>query len=316
LTAWTVEEARKMLDFHDAPVRLGDADDLAGLTLADLAGQGRVQAKLENLDGKIARSQGGIKLVTDYGGEPTIAPGESITLTFTAAGAIPDGATFAVQAPAGWIVRPGASHREADLLRRGFRIEQPAGEEARAGYHVAASLSLGGQQLAAESVPLVAKNSWRIAGPFPAPDLGPADLVDIAQEAASAHWRTVYTDGHALILDVDDNTDRVYLVEATLHNPAPRPGRIICATQERQVVYLDGEEIIRKADPTPFVPAPHRSGPGTAYAMDELPEALRMTIVLTARAGQPAELHLYLTEPADESLRRCCPIPGVFGTAE
>ena len=316
LTDWTAAEAVRMLEVHDAPVRIGMAGETETLCVSSpaLRGLGLVAAKLANLDWKITKRQGGIQLVTDYGGEPTIAPGGSITLTCTATGEVPADAVFEVVAPnGGWGVRPGASHREPGLVRRCFRLEQPAGEEMWADYQVAVSLFSGLTQLAAEKVTLVAKTGWRISGPVAVEDA--PRLLGLAEEAGGMPLRPVYTDGHALVLDAGLNFDRAYLIETVLHNPHAHAGRLVCAAQEMQIVYLNGEEVIRKVAPTPFVPAPHRSGEGTAYAMETLPELLYVRIAFSARAGERAEVHLYLTEPADESLRRCCPLVGVVATA-
>lgn len=312
LADWTEQAAREIMEAHNAPVRLGDADDLAGLTLDDLKGQALCSAKLENLDWKVTKIADKAKLVSDYGGEPTIAPGESLTVTLSATGDIPEGSELSVKAPEGWSVRPGASHRAPGLVRRPFTVAMPAGAGMAARYELQVSVSAAGSVLADDTLTVAGKQSWKITGPIPVSDLAAA----LDAEAPADGWRTVLTDGHALVLDPGLDFDRVYFLEAVVNNPEPQVGRIVCATQEMQRVALAGQEILRKTEPTRFVPAPHRSGAGTTYAMEQLPAKLPLTITLVARAGQQAEVHLFLTEPSgEEYLRRNCPIVGAFVTA-
>ncbi len=313
LADWTHEAAQGILAAHDAPLRLGDTDQLEGLGASELAGQGRVSRRLKHLDWAVTKQQGELQLVTDYGGEPTIAPGESITLTLTARGAFSATAGLQVTAPTGWAVRPGASHRKAGLMRRCFTLYPAAALAPQATYTCTAALVDSGETLIADEITLVLKHSWRVTGPVRVPNAAAA--LDMPRPDGGAS--TIYTDGHALVLDEGRDYDRVYYVDFVLHCPEPQAGRIVCATPELQVVRLAGEEIIRKTEATRFVPAPHRSGPGTVYATDELAPRLPLAVTLAVPAGRRAELHAYLTETAGaDNIRRCCPIVGGYGTAE
>lgn len=311
LTDWTCEAAEGMLDAYDSPVRIGDTDALSGLACEHLTGQGRVKGKLKNLDWKLVVENQGLRLVTDYGGDCTIAPGESITLTLTATGKLPADAALALETPDGWAIEPGASHREFGLLRRSFTLKQPAGANPQAVYFVDVALT-GKDCDLRDRVAIAGKRSWRIAGPFPVE----GDLADALDTALPGDgWRTVRTDGHALVLDPGMDHNRVYFVRTVLHNGFREPGRIVCATPQLQRVLLEGEEIIRKDEPTRFVPAPHRSGPGTVFEMPELPGRIPLTITLAVGAGARAELHCFLTERNDpQHINRNCPVVGVVGT--
>ena len=312
LAQWTHTEAIRTLEAHAAPVRLGERDALQGLTPESLAGQGLVKEKLKHLDWKITKTHGDLKLIVDYGGECTIAPGESVTLTFTAQGQVPHQATFEPAAPTAWTVTPGASHRAPGLLRRSFTFHKPAAEGPSPIHRLAVALVSERTRLVDDEFVLVGKHSWRICGPIEAELPLPEALEAPLPESG---WNTVNTDGHCLLLDTGLQFDRIYLVQLVLHNPHPQQGRVVCATPGLQLVRLGDREIIRKTAPTRFVPAPHRSGPGTVYEMDRLPEVLPLTITLGVPAGARAELHCFLTERNDpEHLRRNCPIVGVIGT--
>ena len=314
LTDWTIEAAEKMLQHHESPVRIGQQEKLSGLTAADLGDQGRVKARLAELDWKLSRSREDLQLISDLGGAPTFAPGETVTVGLTARGAVPDDAYLALSCPEGWWLRPGASHREPGLLRRSFTLGAPALGELSCAQHLQAALVGDERVLIDDSVTLLRKHGWRVTGPIA---LVGSLLGVLDARAPEDGWRPLYTDGHELVLDHGLSYDRFYFVQTVLHNPHRRPGRIVAASPELQVVHLVQEEIIRKTEPTRFVPAPHRSGPGTVFEADELPRVMPLSITIVARAGRPALLHLYLTETADPAnIIRCCPLVGVVATCE
>lgn len=312
LAAWTEQCAEQVLEAYDAPVTLGDADQLTGITPVVLAGQGLLAAKLENLDNKVVARSGGLRLITDYGGAPTVAPGETITLTLSALGDVPADASLAVEAPAGWAIRPLASHRAEGLLRRGFRLQPPAGMQQQAAYRVRATVLSGGQPLLSDEITIAGKCAWNVCGPVAMP----GDSESLDAPAPAEGWRPILTDGHALVLDNGLDFDRAYFIRVNLRNPKPGPGRIVCATPQLQCVWLDEAVILRKEAATRFVPAPHRSGPGTVHAMERLPEQLPLDITLVVPAGERAEVHLFLTVPSGaEYPDRNCPIVGVVHEA-
>lgn len=287
LTDWTLEVAERVLAHDQAPVRLDgrEAPEPQPVRPASLAEWFARESWQLRFTGRVDGEP--VAVIVDLGGPPAVAPGAERTIRVAGLGEGPQ--PVVCRAPAGWHLETlgpsGGAHRF--LLRAPTDVDRAASHQA--------VIELGADQKLSCPVALLPACGWRVAGPVPVADAGA-----VPEDLKTGPARLVWTPDHRLRLDDGGETDRVYRIRTVLAIPSERAARLVSATAERQRVQLDGRQVLDKTEPTRFIPAAHRSGPGTATESSTWPAGEHpVEILLAARAGQAAEVHLFLTRPRD-----------------
>ncbi len=289
LTEWTLEVADAVIAYHHAPIKFG-AKAAAGQLKAERTPS--LSARLAHHDWTLRfPARIGEEAVTawvDLAGPPALAPDEERVIRVTLDP--PIGKLSVDRLGPGWTAR--------DLGEGQFAIKAPARIQ-EAAWHTMSMVLRPGRSAVCD-IGWVPASGWQVSGPHVV-DSAADELYRLVE---ADDWRAVWTPDHRLKLDDGADHDRVYRIRTHLNVPDAREARLVAATGELQRVMLDGAEAFIKTEPTAFIPAAHRSGPGTTTvaarwsAGDHL-----LDILLAARAGQPAEVHVYLTRSREDEAR-------------
>ena len=284
LTDWTIELAKQVLEAHDAPFRIGETT--SELPVPEPTIPPTLAARLVHHDWTLRQPLADGVAWIGLNKPPALEPHESRTIDIRTERPV----TITCEPPAGWeatidggsvVVTAPGNIADQPCHRLPLRIDDTA-----------------------SAMVFVPACGWRVAGP-----------VTVAEAAAALDSpppmgveREVWTPDHRLVLDEGAEQDRVYRIRARLALTESRDARLVAATPELQKVAIDGVEAIVKRSPTRFIPAPHRSGPGTVVEAQLWPaEGKEIEILLACRAGERAELHLYLTRSRDVDGPRMVP---------
>lgn len=292
LTAWTEDMADRVLEHHRMPVRLGKTTDYPATQLDELAADAELAKRLEHHAWTL-RQEGTLRgtpitVWVNLDGPPALAPNETRRIQVTVDGRPPG--LLVCQVDSGWSserlkCQPGDCHL---LVRAPDTVQDKLRHTTRV------VLGLADQMIV--PLTLLPACGWRVSGPLEVP----AAAAALDDPPSPALFRKVWTPDHRLELDEGLDQDRVYYVVTTLVIPEDRDVRLISATPELQIVKADEAPVIDKRAPSRFIPAAHRSGPGTAS------EVLRwkagehvVEILLAVPAGRPAVTHVFLTRPRE-----------------
>ncbi|MBI2301988.1 MAG: ADP-ribosylglycohydrolase family protein [Armatimonadetes bacterium] len=291
LTDWTLAEAERMLAHHKMPLRLGKSGKLDPALLETLAADAVVAERLAHHGQTLhfSRELGGRQrdVYISLGGPPAMRPMEERKLELNFAGC--RAGLLHGYGEHGWQVEAlGCDNGHCHLL-----LKAPRRVQAHPAHRVSIDVGLASGPCELVLVPAC---GWRVAGPVAVPDA----LAALDHPPDVAGWRPVWTADHRLELDDGAETDRIYRVTTTLAIGDGRHARLVCATPELQRVWLDRDEVLVKREPTAFIPAAHRSGPGTATTAERWRSGEHtLQLLLAVRAGQPAVVHVFITRPAD-----------------
>lgn len=285
LTDWTLAEAARVAEHFELPLTIGDETDLTGYDLAAASTDDLLAERLAHHFWTLTyESPKGLATV-DLGGPPALQPGEKRTVKVSVGG------------------RPATNWRAGN--NHGWQVDVAGapGEIVFTAPLDIASKPWHELQIALMDDPptkldfaVVPACGWRVSGPHRVADAAAALADPPELNSGTPRW----TPDHRLVLDTGLDYDRLYLVRTRLWIPVAHDVRLVSATPSRQRVKVDGEVVLVKDQPTRFIPAAHRSGPGTATEVAHWSAGEReVEILLAIRAGEQAETHLFLTRPRD-----------------